>query len=140
MSQVKHNQIFHPYFEPEPVCTTLPLAISPFLISDVVIASPSSKAEDPEIKPDIEPSRFSRHLETVGTPLGATLALEAGLVDANFAFSFFWPKPKREIVAPEVAALTLCSALEALVAASRFALASAAVTRFTSATSARFAA
>eukprot|EP00957_Ditylum_brightwellii_P033104 2509568-Ditylum_brightwellii.AAC.1 len=57
-------------------------------MGDVVTASPSLKLGDPEIKPDIDPSRFCFHLLIVGTPLGAAetccgLATAGALSDAG---------------------------------------------------------
>ena len=92
------------------------------------------------MKPEIEPSRFSRHFEMVGTPRGTGLAFGAGLDGASAVLSLFCPNPNREIVAPGLALATVFSACDAFAAASRLACASAAAAAFASAASARLAA
>jgi len=116
------------YLEPEPVWTTAPPLASP-LIGEVVTASPSSKAGEPEMKPEIEPSRFCFQPEIVGTPLGATLTLAgaftplAGAAGAGAGGAPPPNAPNKLMVAPGAAFSTVfcaCAAVTRLCSASSF--------------------
>jgi len=81
------------YFDPDFVTTTFPPTAFP-LMGEVVTGSPSLKALDPLMIPEIDPSGDCFHLEMTGTPRGAADA-EAG---ADLVESSSPPNPNNETV------------------------------------------
>mmetsp|Transcript_43948 Transcript_43948/g.133880 ORF Transcript_43948/g.133880 Transcript_43948/m.133880 type:complete len:333 (-) Transcript_43948:252-1250(-) len=109
------------YLDPDPVVTTAPPTASD-VIGEVVTGSPSSNEREPEMKPEIEPSRFCLHRERVGTPAGAFAAFFGATVGTTAAAGatssdLGTPNPNKEIVVRGLADSRVSLAVGAFLAA-----------------------
>jgi len=99
------------YLDPDFVTTTFPPTAFP-LMGEVVTGSPSLKALDPLMTPEMDPSGDCFHLEMTGTPRGAA-EVAAG---ADLSGSSPPPNPNNEMVGerPVTGAAAACGLLACL--------------------------